>query len=161
ALAFGCILVGFGGTAVAFSMEEMASMYAGLMSTIRPSLLTSCRDPVIGAQYRWSANFAPFAPRFLGLDSRYQQCSLSGWNAHTRIGWLTVSAWTINCAGLPAIIANNIIGLALFHYENYQPKPWHTTLMMWGLIMVPFLFNLRFRQLLNTFELLGGICHIV
>jgi len=31
------------------------------------SSLTSCRDPVIGAQYRWSANFAPFAPRFWGL----------------------------------------------------------------------------------------------
>jgi hypothetical protein len=87
--------------------------------------------------------------------------SLSGWNAHTCLGWLTVSAWTINCAGLPAIIANNIIGLALFHYENYQPKPWHTTLMMWGLIMVPFLLNLWFRQLLNVFELLGGIFHIV
>lgn len=25
------------------------------------------RDPTVGAQYRWSANFAPFAPRFWGL----------------------------------------------------------------------------------------------
>ena len=24
-------------------------------------------DPIVGAQYRWSANFAPFAPRFWGL----------------------------------------------------------------------------------------------
>ena len=24
-------------------------------------------DPLVGAQYRWSANFAPFAPRFWGL----------------------------------------------------------------------------------------------
>jgi hypothetical protein len=78
-----------------------------------------------------------------------------------RLGWLTVSAWAINCAGLPAIIANNIIGLAVFHYENYSPKPWHITLMMWGLIMVPFLFNLWFRQLINAFELMGGIFHII
>jgi len=33
---------------------------------ILPSL-TRCRDPTVGAQYRWSANFAPFAPRFWGL----------------------------------------------------------------------------------------------
>ena len=24
-------------------------------------------DPMVGAQYRWSANFAPSAPRFWGL----------------------------------------------------------------------------------------------
>jgi hypothetical protein len=36
------------------------------MSTIRPSL-TSDRDPVVGAQYRWSYHFAPSAPRFWGL----------------------------------------------------------------------------------------------
>ena len=29
--------------------------------------LTLRRDPTVGAQYRWSANFAPFAPRFWGL----------------------------------------------------------------------------------------------
>jgi choline transport protein len=78
-----------------------------------------------------------------------------------RLGWLTVGAWTINTAGLPGIIANNIVGIALFHYENYQPKAWHKTLIMWGLIVIPFLCNLWFRQLLNTFELLGGIFHII
>jgi choline transport protein len=31
---------------------------------------------------------------------------------------------------------------------------------MWGVIMIPFLFNLWFRQLLNVFELLGGVFHI-
>jgi choline transport protein len=34
-------------------------------------------------------------------------------------------------------------------------------MIMWGLILVPFLFNLWFRQLLNAFELLGGIFHII
>ena len=36
------------------------------LSAIEPTL-TPCRDPTVGAQYRWSANFAPFAPRFWGL----------------------------------------------------------------------------------------------
>lgn len=43
-----------------------------------------------------------------------------------RQGWLTVSAWTLVCAGGPGIIANIIIGLATFNYETYQPKAWHT-----------------------------------
>jgi len=86
--------------------------------------------------------------------------STPSWNAHTRLGWLTVFAWIINCAGPPAIISNIITALAAFNYETYQPKAWHTTLIMWGLILVPFVFNLWFRQLLNTFELLGGLLHI-
>jgi len=32
---------------------------------------------------------------------------------------------------------------------------------MWGLILVPFILNLWFRQVLNAFELVGGICHII
>ena len=87
--------------------------------------------------------------------------STPGWNAHTRLGWLTVFAWIINCAGPPAIISNIITALAVFNYETYQPKAWHTTLIMWGLILVPFVFNLWFRQLLNTFELLGGLLHVI
>ena len=55
-------------------------------------------------------------------------------------------AWIINCAGPPAIISNIITALAVFNYETYQPKAWHTTLIMWGLILVPFVFNLWFRQ---------------
>ena len=78
-----------------------------------------------------------------------------------RLGWLTVGAWTINCAGVPAVIANTILGLAVFNYENYQPKAWHTTLIMWGLIVIPFVLNLFFRQLLTAFEILGGVCHII
>jgi len=77
------------------------------------------------------------------------------------LGWLTVGAWTIICAGNPAAIANTILGLAVFNYKNYQPRAWHTTLMMWGIIFIPFICNLWFRQLLNAFELLGGIFHLV
>ena len=77
------------------------------------------------------------------------------------VGWLTVGAWTVVCAGTPGIVANLIIGVAIFNHDNYNPKPWHTTLLMWALIATPFLFNLWFKQLLNTVELLGGIFHII
>lgn len=65
------------------------------------------------------------------------------------------------CAGPPAIIANMITSLAIFNYENYEPKDWYGTLLMWVLIIVPFVFNLRFRKLLNVFEAVGGVLHFV
>lgn len=34
-------------------------------------------------------------------------------------------------------------------------------LMMWALIIVPFIFNLWFRKLLNVLETVGGLCHVV
>ncbi len=74
---------------------------------------------------------------------------------------MTIFAWVTGCAAGPAIIANIIIGLAIFNYDDYVPKRWHTTLIMWGLILLPFLFNLWFRKLLNTFELVAGIFHFL
>jgi choline transport protein len=65
----------------------------------------------------------------------------------------------IAAAGPPAIIANIITALAVFNYDSYTPKGWHTMLMMWALIIVPFIFNLWFRKLLNAFETVGGLCH--
>ena len=37
------------------------------VSFSRRELTDLSRDPIVGAQYRWSANFAPAAPRFWGL----------------------------------------------------------------------------------------------
>ncbi|KAF2667233.1 amino acid transporter [Microthyrium microscopicum] len=125
---YGCILVGFGASFVACSLAELSSM-----------------DPSVGAQYRWSARFAPFAPRFFGLLQ----------------GWITIFAWIIAAAGPPAIISNIITSLAIFNYDGYSPKGWHTTLIMWGLIIVPFVFNLYFKQLLNVLETVGGIFHVL
>ena len=106
--------------------------------------------------------FRALCPEVLGLASRcWRVLSRPGRHAYMCLGWLTVFAWIINCAGPPAIISNIITALAAFNYATYQPKAWHTTLIMWGLILVPFVFNLWFRQLLNTFELLGGLLHII
>jgi len=69
--------------------------------------------------------------------------------------------WMVACAGPPAIIANMITSLAIFNYDNYEPKVWHTTLLMWALIIVLFVFNLRFRKLFNVFEVVGGVLHFI
>ena len=79
----------------------------------------------------------------------------------TVVGWITVFASMVACAGPPAIIANMITSFAIFYYDNYEPKTWHMTLLMWALIIFLFVFNLRFRKLLNVFEVVGGFLHFV
>ncbi|KAF2731537.1 amino acid transporter [Polyplosphaeria fusca] len=124
---YGSILAGFGVCAIGFSLAELASI------------------PTVGAQYRWSANFAPFAPRFWGLVQ----------------GWLTVAAWCFTCGGPPSILANLITSLAIFNNESYVPQRWHTCLIMIATMLVPLIFNLWFRKVLDAIEITGGILHII
>ncbi|KAJ4364487.1 hypothetical protein N0V83_009081 [Neocucurbitaria cava] len=124
---YGSFLAGFGACAVGFSLAELASI-----------------DPTVGAQYRWSANLAPAAPRFWGLLQ----------------GWITVGAWCFACSGPPSILANMITSLAIFNNDNYVPQRWHTSLIMIATMIVPFTFNLWFRKILDAFEMTGGILHI-
>lgn len=125
---YGSILAGFGCCAVGFSLAELASI-----------------DPTVGAQYRWSANLAPFGKRFWGLLQ----------------GWITTAAWCFTCGGPPSIIANIITSLTIFNNANYVPQRWHTCCIMIATMIVPFVFNLWFRKLLNALEITGGILHIV
>jgi choline transport protein len=66
-----------------------------------------------------------------------------------------------SAASAAAVIANIIISLAIFNYDDYVPQRWHTTLIMWLLIILVFIFNLFFRKLLNIFEIIGGLCHFL
>ncbi|OHF02952.1 LPXTG-domain-containing protein [Colletotrichum orchidophilum] len=102
-------------------------------------------DPTVGAQYRWSANLAPGANRFWGLLQ----------------GWITTAAWCFACGGPPSILANIITSLAIFNNDDYEPQRWHTSLIMIGTLILPFLFNLWFRKFLNAFEIIGGVLHII
>ena len=70
-------------------------------------------------------------------------------------------AWITGGAAGPSIIANVIIGLAIFNYDDYVPQRWHTTLIMWALIVVSFIFNLLFWKVLNAFKLIGGIYYFL
>jgi choline transport protein len=78
----------------------------------------------------------------------------------TNLGWLTVSAWIINCAGLSSTIATVIAGLVELHYGS-PPEATHVGGIMISVIVIPTLFNLFFRQLLPSLEVLGGVIHIV
>ncbi|KAF6794992.1 LPXTG-domain-containing protein, partial [Colletotrichum musicola] len=102
-------------------------------------------DPTVGAQFRWSANLAPAANRFWGLMQ----------------GWITTAAWCFASGGPPSILANMITWLAVFNNPAYEPARWHTSLVMVGTMVLPFLCNLWFRKFLDAFEVVGGILHVV
>jgi choline transport protein len=65
---YGSLLAGAGACAVGFSLAELASMYVLHSYWVTLArVFDNNRDPTVGAQYRWSANLAPAAPRFWGL----------------------------------------------------------------------------------------------
>jgi len=75
-------------------------------------------------------------------------------------GWITVNAWLFAAATTPTTRANMISAMAIFNNPNENPAPWHTSMIMWAFILIPLIFNLYFRKLLNTLETIAGILHI-
>ncbi|CAI9628210.1 unnamed protein product [Alternaria burnsii] len=124
---YGSIFAWAGTILVALSLAEMSSM-----------------DPTVGAQYRWSATFAPKWNRFFGLMQ----------------GWITVFAWVCSCASNPALIANIVVGLASFNNQGYVSQRWHTTLIMCAATAIPFIGNLWLPRIINILETAGAICHV-
>jgi len=125
--------------------------------------LLTFSDPIVGAQYRWSANFAPFAPRFWGLiqGALYGLRKKKIKKSYSVSGWITVTAWWFAAADTSANLANIVTAMAIFNNPNYSPQRWHTAMIMWAFILIPVVFNLYFRKVLNTLETMGGILHIV
>jgi choline transport protein len=66
----------------------------------------------------------------------------------------TASAVTAN-------LANIVTAMIIFNKDDYVHHSWHTAMLMWLFILVPLVFNLYFKRLLNTFETIGGITHVV
>lgn len=70
ALIYGMMVCTIGSSATAASLGEMAAVYvwwSSLNAVLR--LLTLRRDPAVGAQYRWTARYAPkkLRPHFWGF----------------------------------------------------------------------------------------------
>jgi choline transport protein len=125
-LVYGGILTGAGAVLVALSLAEMASI-----------------DPVVGAQYRWSAKLAPKWPRFWGLIQ----------------GWLTILAWITATAASPAYLSFGVQSLISLWWPAYPYPAWHTTLLMIAFTFPPVIANLWFRKIINPMEAVGAVCH--
>jgi len=55
------------------------------------------------------------------------------------------------------VLANVIIALMIFNNMSYEYKSWHVTLLMWAQIVALLIWNLYFRKLINTIEIIGAI----
>jgi choline transport protein len=117
--------------AVAASMAEMASI-----------------NPTVGAQYRWSAQYAPEglgSPAFWGLIQ----------------GWVTVFGWMAVVASPAFLVGTLAQGLIVLNNENYVPQNWYGTLPTWALLTIPAFCNIFARKVLSTIEIVGGVTHTV
>ena len=100
-------------------------------------------DPVVGAQYRWSAQFAPIWPRFWGAFQ----------------GWMTVFAWITTTTASPAYLAQGAQALISLNNPGYEPQRWHTTLLMCAFVVPPVVANLWFKRILVWMETVGAVGH--
>ena len=130
-LVWGMLLSWIGTTAVAASLAEMASI-----------------NPTVGAQYRWSALYAPGgfgSPAFWSLLQ----------------GWITVFAWIATMSQAPFLVGGLIQGIAAVNHPEYVPARWHTTLIAWAMLVLPVLGNVFARRMLVRLELIAGVLNIV
>lgn len=105
-------------------------------------------NPTVGAQYRWSALYAPRrfgSPAFWGLIQ----------------GWITVFGWIAVVASPAFLVGTLAQGLIVLNKEDYVPKNWHGTLLTWALLAVPAFCNIFARKVLSTIEVVGGFTHTI
>ncbi|KAF2747896.1 amino acid transporter [Sporormia fimetaria CBS 119925] len=118
---------------------------AGHLFTVFSLAEMASMDPTVGAQYRWSARFARSNPEFWGFVQ----------------GWVTTFAWLVQPAAWTSYLAYQTQALISFHNPEFIASGWHTTLIMWAYISAAVVCNLYLRRILNVFETIGGICHVL
>ena len=62
---------------------------------------------------------------------------------------------------MPFVSASAVQGLIIFNVEDYEPKRWHATLLMWAYLCIPVLCNVFARKALQAIEIMGGVLHVV
>ncbi|KAF9252974.1 hypothetical protein DTO006G1_2204 [Penicillium roqueforti] len=102
-------------------------------------------QPIAGAQYHWTHYLAPTS-----------QKKFITWMQ----GWVTWFAWISTLAGVANTTATMIQGLASVNYPEYEPKQWHITLIIIGMLIVEALMNMYTFWLIPWIEMLAGILHI-
>ncbi|CAG7922404.1 unnamed protein product [Penicillium olsonii] len=102
-------------------------------------------QPIAGAQYHWTHYLAP-----------PNQKRFITWMQ----GWITWFAWISTLAGVANTTATMIQGLASVNYPGYEPKQWHLTLIIIGVLVVEALMKMYTFWLIPWIEMLAGILHI-
>ena len=101
--------------------------------------------PISGAQFSWAYIFSPpkWAPFFCWMQ-----------------GWITVFAWQAVTSGQTFLTALQIQGCAILANPNYDFQRWHSTLIMWAILLVVYVLNVQGIQWLPAVETFAGVLHI-
>ncbi|EED24605.1 amino acid permease, putative [Talaromyces stipitatus ATCC 10500] len=102
--------------------------------------------PIAGAQYHWTALFAPAKIR-----------SFITWMQ----GWATIFAWQSSTTSIFLLVSKQVQGLIILNYPDYDATQWQSTLLMWAFTAFSFAVNVWGIQLLPLLQLFGGIFHVV
>ncbi|KAJ5385294.1 amino acid permease [Penicillium concentricum] len=129
-----------------------AAIVYGIILTTVGNLSIACSlaelasiHPTAGAQYHWSYFLAPRGRRFISFFQ----------------GWVTVFSWSSLVCIAPFFIGNQIQGMVVLQYPDYEMQRWRGTLLMWAVAIIPILLNIFARRILGGVEVAAGIMHVV
>lgn len=125
---FSYIVIFFGAMCQVASLAELASI-----------------QPIAGAQYHWTFDFAPASNRrFLTWIQ----------------GWVTWTGYVALLAGCLNNTTAMLEGLILLRSPEYQLLGWHTTLITVGTLMCLTLINMYAFRVVPWFELISGALNV-
>ena len=105
----------------------------------------SSKQPIAGAQYHWTWDYAP--PQYRRFITWMQ-------------GWITWFAWISLLAGIVNIIANMTTVIVTTSYPDYVVQGWHVILIMYAYLLVLGLINAYGFFLVPWIEIVAGVLHV-
>ena len=82
-------------------------------------------------------------------------------NRPPNVGWLTVLGWQALVASVEYLNGAMTQGLIILTDPTYEPHPWHTVMLYWGVVPFGVLVNIVIGSWLPKFESLILILHVV
>ncbi|CAK4034326.1 amino acid permease [Lecanosticta acicola] len=120
-------------------------VWTGVMAQTASLAEMAAAQPIAGAMYHWTWALAP-------TDIRRFSTWLQGWNTWT--GWISMTVGICNST------ANWIISLVQLNYPDYVATGWHSTLMVFAMMVVCVAFNVyKFGRLVPWIESIAGGLH--
>ncbi|PYH89211.1 amino acid transporter [Aspergillus ellipticus CBS 707.79] len=102
--------------------------------------------PSAGGQYHWTSILAPdFSKRFI---------------SHVT-GSICIIAWIAAPTALIYVASSVLQSAVALNHPQYEPKGWHVTLIMWGILLVCTGFNTWLGMILPVIEVLILIIHVL
>jgi choline transport protein len=89
----------------------------------------------------------------------YVQCMITSTNLC--LGWVTVFAWQAVSTSLAYLMAGQLQGLVKLNNPEYVMQRWHTTLIMWAIVMLAYSQHMWTIKMLPMVEVFTGALHIL